>query len=297
MNFDVFDESIGVIGYFNYIKKIMFPNSTEFSFDIAEFRASENTYPKGSYFSRVRWISQEKANEFINGHVDINDFYPPRPHLNDIPEGRFNSMNSATMYLSDHPFIAMKECDIKEGDFFLLSYFSLPKNMCFLYLNGKGDKLSVMLYSLLKTKDKRFYPVINLVYSELLKFNKHDGIEYDSTKIDANYIDKNGWGPISTVKNYAIQNERIKSFKLEVSWLATCGKNNKPIEHAMFLPLSNKKRNQISILRYSDNKKIYGYKTTELKEKMQDNYRKGKRLLDKGMVKTSKETPFKIIGK
>lgn len=297
MKFDVFDDSIGVIGYFQQIKSIMFPNSTEFSFDIAGFRASENTYPKGSYFSRVRKISQAKANEIIVGYVDINDFYPPRPHLNDIPEGRFNSMNSATMYLSDHPFIAMNECDIKEGDFFLLSYFSLPKNMCFLRLDAKGDKLSVILYNLLKTKDKRFYPVINLVYSELLKFDKHHGIEYDSTKIDANYIDENGWGPISTVKNYAIQNERIKSFKLEVSWLVTCGKNNKPIEHAMFLPLSNKKANQISTLKYSDNKSKYAYLTTDIKEKMQDNYRKGMRLIDRGGVEMSNETPFKIIYK
>lgn len=295
MNFDVFDDSIGVSGYFKKIKSIMFPHSTPFSFDIAEFRASEKTYPKGTYFSRVRKVSQEKANEIISGHVDINDFYPPRPHLNYMPEGRFNSSNSATMYLSDHPFIAMQECDVNEGDFFLLSYFSLPKNMCFMHLDGKGDRLSIMLYNLLKTKDKKFYPVINLVYSELLKFEKHHGIAYDSTKIDANYIDENGWGPISTVKNYAIQNEKNKDFNLEVSWLVTCGKNNRPIEHAMFLPLSNKKKNNISTLKYRDNRKVYENKTNEIKEKMQYNSKKGNRLIDRGMVKISNEMPFKII--
>lgn len=69
------------------------------------------------------------------------------------------------MYLSDHPFVAMNECDIKEGDYFLLSYVSIPRRMCFIKLESKKDKLSKIFYSLLRSRDKGFYPLINLVYS------------------------------------------------------------------------------------------------------------------------------------
>lgn len=37
INFDVFDESLGVNGYYGLIRNAFFPNSTSESFDLASF--------------------------------------------------------------------------------------------------------------------------------------------------------------------------------------------------------------------------------------------------------------------
>ena len=79
MDFETFDESIGTDGYYNLIRRVLFPNSRETSFTIAYFNAVERNYPKGSYFSRVRGLSHERANAFLNDKVDITEFYPPGP--------------------------------------------------------------------------------------------------------------------------------------------------------------------------------------------------------------------------
>lgn len=297
MNFEIFDESIGIAGYYDIIRNAMFPNSTEFSFDIVSFLIEERFYPKGSFFSRVRSISHEKANEFLAGRININDFYPPRPNSINIPEGRFNRAKNATMYLADHPFVAMKECDIVVGDFFLLSYFSLPKNMYFMLLKDNKDKITSLLYNLLKSKDKRFYPVINLIYSDFLNFDKHDGIAYDSTKVNSDFVDVNGWGPISSVTNIAIQNINIRKFKFEVSWLMYCDKNFKPVQYAIYTPLSDKKTNQISKLNYTRNKNKFIETTNRVNNRLHEDRRRGKLLLDKNSLKMSDETPVKIISK
>ncbi|EIY5470594.1 MULTISPECIES: hypothetical protein [Enterobacteriaceae] len=297
MNFDVFDESIGIDGYYRYIQSQAFPNSTETSFEIASYNAIGNIYPKGTVFSRVRWISKERANDFVHGNIDINDFYPPRPHINSIPEGRFNKLNSTTMYLSDHPFVALKECNIKEGDYFLLSYFSLPRRMSFIQIESEKDNLSQIFVNLLRTQDKRFYPLINMVYSNLLKFDAHDGVVYNSVKVDADYVDVNCWGKITSAKNFAIQDERIKNFKLEVSWLMYCNKNLQPVEHAMYVPLSNKKKNKIMTIAYQKNREAYKVSTNKIKKQLFERKAKTNILLAKEDKIMNTEILFKIVSK
>ena len=61
-------------------------------------------------------------------------------------------------------------------------------------------------------------------------------------RVDTDYVDVICWGKIASVRNFAIQNEKIKNFKFEVSWLMYCDKNLRPVEHAMYVPLSNKKK-------------------------------------------------------
>ncbi|WP_158526775.1 RES domain-containing protein [Pantoea sp. ARC270] len=297
MDFENFDESIGVAGYYDFIRKKFFPNSSEFSFDIANFQAEERYYPKGTYFSRVRKLTHEKAYDFFCGNINIDDFYPPRAHIIDIPEGRFNRAKKSTFYLADHPFVAMKECDIHVGDFFLMSYFSLPRNMCFMHLEDGKDDLSKLLFNLFKSRDKKFYPVINLIYSDFINFDKHDGIAYDSIKVNYDHVEINSWGPISSVVNFAIQNQKIRDFKLEVSWLMYCNEDFKPVEYSIYMPLSGKKRNRISKLNYRGNKKEYIKKTTEICARLQADSRKGEILLGKGKLKASNEIPFKIVDK
>ncbi|WP_312041378.1 hypothetical protein [Pantoea eucalypti] len=295
MDFETFDESIGTDGYYNLIRRVLFPNSRETSFTIAYFNAVERNYPKGSYFSRVRGLSHERANAFLNDKVDITEFYPPRPNVVNIPQGRFNQANNATMYLADHPYVAMQECDIKPGDFFLLSYFSLPKNMCFMHLEDGKDKVSSMLYNLFKSRDKRFYPVINLVYSDLVNFDKHDGIAYDSSKINVGYENLKRWGPISSVVNFAIQKDNIKNFKLAVSWLMYCDEDYNPVQYSIFTPLSNKKRSRLSKLNFKGNEKKFIALTNKVNDGLHEDSRKGKILMDRGNLKASNEIPFRII--
>ena len=60
MNFDVFDDSIGVSGYFEIIKNIMSPHSTPFSFSIAAFTASEKLILKVLIFQELGRLVKKK---------------------------------------------------------------------------------------------------------------------------------------------------------------------------------------------------------------------------------------------
>ncbi|HEQ1856639.1 TPA: RES domain-containing protein [Providencia alcalifaciens] len=205
------------------------------------FIANERYYPKGSLFSRVRCVDQDTALKFFNGDIALSDFYPPNPQKYDTSEGRFNAKKESVLYLADHPYIAMKECDVSIDDMFLLSYFSSQKNMCFLEIEDSAHPLSSLMYRLFLAKDKRFYPVINLVYSQLLKFDKYDGIVYKSTKAIDEKIMDDKWGEIHSIVNIAINAGNVKNFKFELSWLNSCGSNYFPIQYSIFYPLSNKK--------------------------------------------------------
>ncbi|EPI4983614.1 RES domain-containing protein [Klebsiella variicola] len=297
MDFNKFDESIGVEGYYRLIRDKFFPNSTPLSFDVATFRTEERYYRKGTLFSRVRKLSKTDINRFLNGSIKLNDFYPPRPHIFNIPEGRFNAKNEATFYLADHPFVAMKECNISTGDYFLLSYFSLPKDMCFMHLEDNVDPLSSLLYRLLKAQDTRFYSVINLVYSNLLTFEKHDGIAYDSIKVDKNHIEFDSWGKINSTTNLAISNQKIKSFKFELSWLMQCRDDYIPVQQSIYYPTSNKKRKNITRLNYRDNKRKFISISNKFSDKLLDISKKNRLLTNNGILKIPHETPFKIVSK
>ncbi|WP_241649908.1 RES domain-containing protein [Rosenbergiella collisarenosi] len=293
--FDSFDESIGFDGYYNLIRKTLFPNSTESSYDASAYQCELRTYPKGTCFSRVRLLSNQKATDFFHGEIAISDFYPPQPSMVDIPEGRFNLAKNATMYLADHPYVAMKECNVSEGDFFLLSVFSLKKDMSFIHIEDLKEAVSSLFYELLRTKDKRFYPLINQVYSEFLSFDMHDGILYDSTKVELGDVDNIGM--ISSIVNLAIQSANIDEFKFKHAYLMICSENYTPIEWSIFLPLNNKESKALSQLNYSGNEDEY----VELSNKVKCDSAERKSLLrnfiDSGNLKSPNVIPFKIIGK
>lgn len=225
-------DSIGFDGYYKLIKKTLFPDSTEFSYDAAAFRCELRTYPKGTCFSRVRLLNTQKATEFFHGKIVISDFYPPQPSMVDIPEGRFNLAKNTTMYLADHLYVAMKECDVSVGDFFLASVFSLKKDMSFIHIEDLEGDISSLFYEILRTKDKRFYPLINQIYSEFLKFSVHDGILYDSSKVEVGDVDN--VGTISSIVNLAIQKTNIDEFQFEHAYLMTCSENYTPVEWSIF---------------------------------------------------------------
>lgn len=295
INFDVFDESLGVSGYYDLIRSAFFPNSTSESFDLALFPANERCYPKGSLFSRVRWLDQDTALKFYNGDIALNDFYPPNPKNISTSEGRFNAKNESVLYLADHPCIAMKECDVSVGDFFLLSYFSSQRNMCFLEVENTDHPLSSLMYNLFLAKDKRFYPVINLVYSQLLKFDKYDGIVYKSVKfIDKEGLDKQ-WGDIHSTVNLAINSDNIKSFKFELSWMSICDNNYFPVQYSIFYPLSPKKSKKICKLNFRGNRRKFISLSNALNEKLHIKSQKGKVKLNN--LKMSEDIPFKIVKK
>jgi hypothetical protein len=241
INFESFDELIGTDGYYRLIREAFFPNSTEDTFDISLFNAEEKIFRKGAIFSRVRWLDTEKANEFFDHNISINEFYPPRPHVASVPLGRFNPLGQATLYVADHPLVAMKECDIKCGDYFLLSHLSLSSDMCILNIQQNKDELSDLLYNLLQSKDKRFYPVINKVNSEMLNFSKFHGMHYNSTRAELGKCKISGC-VIDSISNLAISNKYINKTELEVSWLMQCGQNYKLSEICMFTPASKKKK-------------------------------------------------------
>lgn len=129
--FDVFDDEIGVDGYYEMFRAKLFPNSSPNSIDVAAFRLEGKIFRKGSSFSRVRRVSVEQAEKFVAGQITLDDFYPPKPHKMSIPQGRFNEGNRRVLYVAQHPLLAMKECELQTGEYFLLSYIELSIDMCF----------------------------------------------------------------------------------------------------------------------------------------------------------------------
>ncbi|WP_168197680.1 RES domain-containing protein [Brenneria corticis] len=295
INFDVFDESLGVDGYYSLIRDVFFPNSTPESFDLALFPANERYYPKGSLFSRVRRIDQDTALKFYNGYISLSDFYPPNPKKINTSEGRFNAKNESIFYLADHPYVAMKECDISVNDYFLLSYFSSQKKMCFLEVENGNHPLSNLMYRLFLAKDKRFYPVINLVYSNLLKFDKYDGLVYKSVKVVGEHKIKGNWEGVSSIINLAITSENIKNFKFELSWMNFCDSNYMPVQYSIFYPLSPKKSKKLFKLNFLGNKKKFISISMVRNEELHIKYRKSKGQLHE--LKVSDQIPFKTVMK
>lgn len=296
MNFEKFDDDIGIEEYYKSIRNCFFPNSNENSFDISGFLAEECIYRKGTVFSRVRRISHADACRFSSGDIKINDFYPPKPKIVNIPIGRFNKANNPVLYVADNPDIAIKECEIIDGDYYLLTFLKLRKDMCFLKI-GQHDKdhRSQLLFNLLSTKDKRFYPLINLVYSDFLCFEKHHGIAYNSTKIKKFHTDEK-LGEIKSIVNIAIKNEHIVDVGLDTSFLAYMHNGNAHY-HSIFTPLSNKKRNKIKCINYFENKNLFIDNLMKENIRMHNEKYKNTRLLEKGNFQKFDGTPMKFISK
>ncbi|CQH49948.1 TPA: hypothetical protein ACX6TX_004327 [Yersinia enterocolitica] len=296
MNFDNFDDSIGVDGYYKIIRSKFFPNESPDSFNIAGFHAEEQIFRKGTVFSRVRKLNNHEVNEFLNGNIKNSDFFPPQPDKVEVKEGRFNAKNNVVLYVADHPYVAINECEVKCGDYFLLSFLSLQKDMCFLHIHEGKDELSSILYSLFKANDKRFYPVINLIYSNLLSFDKYHGIAYDSVKVPIGYKNSK-FGTVESVTNIAISSDNIKDIRLEASWLEFYGRDDVIFEHAIFIPLSKKKNKKIRKIFYSENKDVFIETSNCIKSEMNLKKDRNKILLDKGCVNEFNKPPMLFVKK
>lgn len=294
--FDVFDEKIGVDGYYQIIRDKLFPKSTPDSIDAAAFPLQGQIFRKGSTFSRVRYISDEKIPEFLEGHVTRDEFYPPKSHKINIPQGRFNGASTRTLYLADHPFVAMKECDIKAGNYFLHSYIKLSTDMCFFAVEQGRDEFSDMIYKLLQSKDTKFYSVINRVNDDILKFEGFQGIAYGSVKVSEGHNDQT-WGLINTTKNLAMSGEYIKDTELSVAWLSYCDEKGAIYQHALFKPLSNKKKNKLTRINFRDNKGLFVRESTKTMNDLNEGSRKTKLLLEKGYYSEFTQSPIKVLWK
>lgn len=294
--FEVFDEKIGVDGYYRIIQNKLFPASTAKSIDVAAFHLQERIFRKGSIFSRVRYIHEEKVGEFIKGNVTRDDFFPPKPQKVDIPQGRFNRAGERTGYLADHPFVAMLECDIRTGDHFLLSTIKFSNNMRFVFVEPDKDEFSHLLHQLLNAKDERFYSVINKVNDDILSFQGFQGIAYNSTKVDEGHVDQT-WGIVDTTMNLALSGENIKQTELAVGWLAYCDEGGRILQRALFKPLSKKKKSKISRVNFRDNRSAFILESQKVMRELKEGKQKTTRLLNEGDNLKFSHSPMKILWK
>ncbi|MEN4880423.1 RES domain-containing protein [Pantoea agglomerans] len=233
MDFKIFNEDIGVIGYKRLIHKIMFPGPSRkplsdyidmamydsfkshpnFQFKISAFRAETKVFPKKTVFSRVRVIQNDDAVRFINGGIKISDFYPPNPKLVNLTPGRYNDKDSRVMYLSDSPETAEVECKVKDGDCFLRSQFTINREMAFFTLSKSSGRTKPFL-DLINNDDVRFYPVITYLMNDILRFPGFHGCTYDS--VPANKIK----GFKSSRVNLVVWNDFINEVDFEYSFLS-----------------------------------------------------------------------------
>lgn len=277
--FEKFDDKIGDDGYINILKDELFKshNSTS-SGKIAAFPLEVKTYRKGAVFSRVRPL--ESPSE-IDNNITPDEFYPPHPSKKDISQGRFNASKVRTLYLSDHPLISMKECGIKENQYFLLGNIELSVDMHFLYVKESKNKFTNMLNQLIHSKDSKFYSVINRIAETVLGFPEYQGIVYRSVKIENSY-QGHVWQELTTTFNIAIYNNHIKNTDLVAGWLCSTDKDLRIYEHSLFRPLSNKKKKKLSRLNYHPNNKKFIKETSLTKENLIAKSKHMERLLNKG---------------
>ncbi|EXR29133.1 hypothetical protein ACWPO4_04890 [Acinetobacter nosocomialis] len=287
MNFENFDEKIGLEGYYRYIMNSFFPNSNENSFDFCQFKAESRIFKKGSRFFRVRKLTEDDLKRFFNKNEKINkkEFFPPKPEIIDI--GRFNSANERVLYLAEQAIVAIKECDIKNEDHFLLSIMSIKTDMSFIHLKKDNpNKLTQILYKLLNSSDRRFYPLINKIYSKLLDFTEMNGIIYDSVKFEGNSI----------FRNLVIKNEYIQDVSMVVSTLNLMV-DGKPLSKIIFKPNSQKKLNKIGRIFYSDNRKNFINESYAIFKSIDDNNLRLISHIENGLYKKEDINPIKIIEK
>ena len=232
MDFKVFNEDLGVMGYKRLIHQIMFPGPSRkplndymdvamynsfrihpnLNFKISGFNAESKIFPKKTVFSRVRVIKRDDAIQFMNGAIKISDFYPPSPEVVRLTPGRYNDENSTVMYLSDSPETAEIECKVKDGDFFLRSQYTINQEMAFFSLSKKSA-LTKPFLDLINNDDIRFYPVITYLMNDVMRFQGFHGCTYDS--VPANKIK----GFKSSKMNIVVWGEFIDKVDFEYSYL------------------------------------------------------------------------------
>ncbi len=257
LDFREFNPAIGTDGYFEAIRALLHPRSTLTSTDVAALRLHTRTYPKGSIFSRVRPIRKDDADKFLSNKIGVREFFPPLPNIAKTGMGRFNVTGERKLYLADHPYVALRECNIHEGDFFLYSYFSFNNKMRFIEANSAGSEVGRVLNELFLSKDDRFYDVINRVYKSYLEQYRWAGVAYESARVSkGEHVE--AWGRIGSSTNLAISEPAIADTEMVGGWLAQCGAKYQPIFMKMFSFYSNpKKRRRLSGISYRGNEREF----------------------------------------
>lgn len=270
-NFEKFDANIGVAGYCAAIRKYLMPDSTPETFSVAQLPFESRLYCKGSIFSRVRRIRNEKLDDFLNSPLKSSDFCAPE--VEKTRAGRFNAQGERTLYLADHPFVALKECEVEPGDHFLLSYFVFKTDTQFVSASASKSKYTKLLNSLLTTKDKNFYEVITRTYNDLLNYKTHHGIAYNSVKIPEKHCHTT-WGEIDSITNLAMTEEKLSAAELQVGWLARCDEHYRPYYIKI---LSHDVKNKKRIFTSQDYHKNKSRFMTEHRKAMRQIYQLSKR--------------------
>ncbi|EPI5311911.1 RES domain-containing protein [Proteus mirabilis] len=260
MDFTTFDESIGTEAYFEYFRRLLFPQSTPNSINAAVFPIGVATYLSGTAFTRVRRVeTTEDFEKFFRGNISINDFFPPKPKSNKKISGRFNYHGDSVIYLADSMETAIKECNIQIGEYFLCSHLYLRKEMNFIQpgVDEEEGEFKKELAKLLRTKDRKYYPLITKIYDYLLQFHGISGVFYQSTRfIETEFLEK------KSSTNLAINSSERKNIRLLGGWLLfLAGKESSTGNYitnlqAFYKPLSEKKHNKLSMITFKDKVKF-----------------------------------------
>jgi len=293
LNFEQFDPKVGVNGYFNAIRTELFPNSTPGSVDAAALNLRCRIYTKGSIFSRVRLIHESEFSKFNYERLTPKEFFPPTHSVAKIRIGRFNNKGERKLYLADHPYIALRECGIEPGDYFLFGYFSLKVAMRFIEVNPKDSKFCKLTNDLLQSKDERFYEVINRVYEKYLNYEGIQGIAYKSVKVNEGYQD-DVWGEVKSTTNLAMAEENIPSADLVVGWFAQCDGSYRPRFFRMFRSLSPKKKNKFTSFSYHNNKSKFIFENSRAMDEIRHLRRKSEIFIQREEFVDLKSSPIKI---
>lgn len=291
--FEKFDPAIGVDGYCAAIRKYLMPDSTPDTFSFGVLPFESRTYCKGSVFSRVRRIRDEKLKSLLKNPLTVRDFFPPEAETAQTRIGRFNAAGERTLYLADHAFVALKECGIEPGEHFLYSYFTLKTDMHFTYVPPDASKYTKLINSLLKSTDENFYPVITRIYNEYLKYDTHHGIAYDSVKVGEKHNDAI-WGEISSITNLAMNEDKLPAACLQVGWLAQCDEHYRPHYLKMLLP-DTKKKKRLTTLTYHDNKSRFVAENDKVMERITQLRNTTTNSIKRNNYEQVNTTPFKLL--
>lgn len=292
-NFEKFDPTIGVKGYYDAIRKYLMPDSTPDTFSFAELPFESRTYCRGSIFSRVRRIPNEKLEKLLKTPLKVSDFFPPASEAVQARAGRFNAEGERMLYLADHAFVALKECGVEPGEHFLFSYFVLKTDMHFVCAAPEESRFTRLLYSLFKSTDEDFYPVITQIYNSHFKQDTHHGIAYDSVKVEKSHFDST-WGEISSTTNLALREEKSPAAYLQVGWLAWCDEHYRPHYLKMLLPDAQKKK-RLKTLTYHDNKSRFVAEHAKEMERITQLRNQTKILIKRNNYEQVNTTPFKLL--
>ena len=291
--FEKFDPTIGVDGYCAAIRKYLIPDSMPDTFSSGVLPLELRTYCKGSIFSRVRRVRDEKLRTLLKNPLTVSDFFPPEGEVAQTRIGRFNAAGERTLYLADHAFVALKECGIEPGEHFLYSYFILKTDTHFIYTPPNTSKYTKLINSLLKSKDENFYPVITRIYNEYLKYDAHHGIAYDSVRVMEKHNDAT-LGEISSITNLAMDEEKLPAAYLQVGWLARCDEHYRPYHLKILLP-NIKKKKRLTTLVYHDNKSRFMAEHNKVEQRIAQLRKITKNSIKRNNYEQPNTTPFKLL--